>query len=50
MLNELERREVQTGFGWGKLKKKRHLGRPSYGWEDDIKSYLKQIGWRAWEN
>jgi hypothetical protein len=47
MLHGLGRREVQTGFGWEKLKK-RHLGRPSYGWEDDIKRYLKRKGWRAW--
>jgi hypothetical protein len=26
MLHELGRTEVQTGFGWGKLNKKRHLG------------------------
>jgi hypothetical protein len=42
-------RTGEKGGAGGKLKK-RQLGRPRYGWEDDIKKYLKQIGWRAWAN
>ena len=38
-----ERRgEVCTGFWWGNLKERDHLGRPK--WEDNIKMDLQEVG------
>ena len=31
----------------GKLEVKRQLGRPSCIWEDNIKMYVKEVGWRS---
>jgi hypothetical protein len=27
---------------------RRPLGRPRRGWEDNIKIYLREVGWGAW--
>jgi hypothetical protein len=32
----------------GKPEGKRPLGRPRHRWEDNIKMYLQEVGWRAW--
>jgi hypothetical protein len=32
----------------GKPEGKRLLGRPRLRWEDGIKMYLREIGWRLW--
>jgi hypothetical protein len=32
----------------GKPEGKRPLGRPRCQWEDNIKMYLQEVGWRAW--
>jgi len=37
-------REVYTGFWCGKPEGKRPLGRPRYGWEDNIKMDLQEMG------
>jgi hypothetical protein len=29
----------------GKLERKRPVGRPRFMWEDNIKIYLREIGW-----
>ena len=39
-----ERGEVYTGFWWGNLRERDHLGRPRRRWEDNIKMYLKEVG------
>jgi hypothetical protein len=38
---------VLKGFG-GETKGKRQLGRPEYGWEDNMKTYLQEMEWGAW--
>jgi hypothetical protein len=30
----------------GKLEGKRPLGRPGLGWDDNIKMFLQEVGWR----
>jgi hypothetical protein len=40
------RLETYTGFWWGKLKERDHLGRPRHRWEDNIKIYLQEVGCR----
>jgi hypothetical protein len=32
----------------GKREERRPLGRPRRRWKDNIKMYLRQIGWEAW--
>jgi len=32
----------------GKPERKRPLGRPWHGWEDNIKMDLQEVGWGAW--
>jgi hypothetical protein len=31
----------------GKPDRKRQLGRPRHGWEDDIRTHLREIGWES---
>jgi hypothetical protein len=31
----------------GKPEKRRPLGRPRRGWENNIKMYLREVGWRG---
>jgi hypothetical protein len=31
----------------GKHERKRPLGRPRHSWEDNIKMYLKAVGWKG---
>ena len=33
-----------TGFWWGNLRERDHLGRPRRRWEDNIKMDLKEVG------
>jgi hypothetical protein len=33
----------------GRLEGNRPLGRPRHRWEDNIKMYLKEVGWRVIE-
>jgi hypothetical protein len=33
----------------GKLEGKRTLGRPRHRWEDNIKMYLEEVGWKGME-
>jgi hypothetical protein len=39
-----ERREVCTGFWFGKPEGKRPLGRPRRRWEDNIKMDVQEVG------
>ena len=32
----------------GKPESRRPLGRPTSGWEDDMKMNLQEMGWGAW--
>jgi len=38
------RGEAYTGFWWGNLIERDHLGRPGFRWEDNIKMYLQEVG------
>jgi hypothetical protein len=39
------RREIHTGYLWGKPEGKVPLGRPTRRWVDNIKMDLREIGW-----
>ena len=41
------RREVHTGFLWGNLREGDHFGRLRSRREDNIKIYLRDVGWRC---
>ena len=38
------REEGCTGFWWGNLRERDHLGRPRHRWEDNIKMDLQEVG------
>jgi len=38
------RGEACTGFWWGNLRERDHLGRPRRRWEDNIKIGLQEVG------
>jgi len=38
------RGEGCTGFWWGNLRERDHLGRPRRRWEDNIKMDLQEVG------
>jgi hypothetical protein len=40
------RRVVYTEFWWGKLKKRCYLKKTRHNWEDNIKMYHKNMGYR----
>jgi hypothetical protein len=44
------RKGMSAGFWWGKTKEKRPLGCYRRRWEDNIKIYLRQIGWSGMES
>ena len=35
---------MQTGFWWGNLRERDHLGDPRRRWEDNIKMDLQEVG------
>ena len=35
---------MYTGFWWGNLRERDHLGKPSRRWEDNIKVDLQEVG------
>jgi len=39
------RTEVYTGFWWGNLKERDHLGRPRRRWESNIKMDFQELGY-----
>ena len=46
-MNHVERMgrgEACTGFWWGNLRERDHLGRPRRRWEDNIKIGLQEVG------
>jgi hypothetical protein len=41
----------RTGAYWvlvGKPEGRRPHGRPRHRWEDNVKMYLREVGWGAW--
>ena len=38
-----------TGFWWGDLRERGHLGRPRPRWEDNIKMDLQTVEWGGME-
>jgi hypothetical protein len=38
------KREMHTGFWWGRPQGRRPLGRPRFRWEDNIKMDLQEVG------
>jgi hypothetical protein len=40
----LSRVDACTGFWWENLNEKDHLGDPRLRWEDNIKTYLQEVG------
>jgi hypothetical protein len=38
---------MYTGFRWGNLRKRDHLGRPRRRWEGNIKTDLQEVGFRG---
>jgi hypothetical protein len=41
----VQRRDMCTGFLWGKTRKKRLLEILTHRWEDNLKIDLKETGW-----
>ena len=44
MWQERGKRDVHTGFWWGRCEEKRPLVRPKHKWEDNIKMDLQEAG------
>jgi hypothetical protein len=42
------RRVAYIGYWWGKPERKRPLGRPRHGWEDNTKIDLQVVGRGVW--
>jgi hypothetical protein len=42
------RGEASTGFWWGNLKEKDHLGDPGIVGRNDIKMDIHEVGWGGW--
>jgi hypothetical protein len=39
--------EVYTGFWWGSVRERGHLGRPMYRSEDNTRVNIQEMGWKC---